>query len=203
MHIMFDVGANHGTDSIPLIERNHDWICFAFEPTPYLIDHLKKQTAKFSDRYHIIPYAVSDYDGEADFNIAGQSDWGCSSLLRFSENLDKIWPGRTDFKVTEIIKVKVITLKTYIDHMSPIPITQIDMFHCDTQGSDLRVLKGMDNYISLIKKGMVEAANKSDVLYKNQNTATETNEYLLSHRFETNIQSNDCFQNEVNILFKQ
>jgi len=203
MHIMFDVGANHGTDSIPFISQHKDWICFAFEPTPYLITHLKNNTSHMSNRYHIIPYAVSDHNGEANFNIAGQADWGCSSLLTFSSDLDQTWPGRTDFKVTETIKVKVITLKTFIDEISPIPITQIDKFHCDTQGSDLKVLKGMGNYISLIKQGVVEAANKQNILYKNQNTVNETNEYLRQNNFYTQIEMNDQFENEVNIFFKK
>lgn len=200
---MFDVGANYGTDSLPIISSNKDWICFAFEPTPHLIEYLKQKSLPFSNRYHIIPYAVSDFDGEADFNIAGQADWGCSSLLKFSDNLNQTWPGRSDFKVTETIRVKVITLKTFIENMCELSITQIDLFHCDTQGSDLKVLKGMQNYISLIRKGVVEAANKKDILYRNQNTAPDTESYLLQYNFNTKIEMNDQFHNEVNIRFYQ
>jgi len=203
MKIMFDVGANYGTDSVDFIEKNAEWVCFAFEPTPHLINHLKQKTASFSSRYHIIPCAVSDFDGEANFHIAGQADWGCSSLLKFSEDTNKTWPGRNDFKVTEIINVRVITLKTFIENMSPIPISQIDRFHCDTQGSDLKVLKGMGDYISLIKEGVVEAANKTDILYKNQNTVADTTVFLLQKDFKTHTIINDIFENEVNIIFKK
>lgn len=203
MKILFDVGANHGTDSLPIIARHLDWICFAFEPTPRLIHHLQTQSRTFSDRYHVIPCAVSDFDGESEFNIAGQTDWGCSSLLKFSNNLDKTWSGRTDFKVTETITVKVITLKTFIEQMSPIAIDRIDHFHCDTQGSDLKVLKGMGHHIGLITKGVVEAANKDNILYDNQNSSKETNEYLIEKGFKTRIEMNDGFNNEVNIFFEQ
>lgn len=203
MQIMFDVGANYGTDSLPIIHDNSDWICFAFEPTPHLIDYLKKSSSSFSDRYHIIPYAVSDFNGEANFHISGQSDWGCSSLLTFSDNLHETWPGRTDFKVTETIKVKVITLKQFIEQMSPVPITTIHRFHCDTQGSDLKVLKGMEEYINIILNGVVEAANKKNILYNNQNTVEETNAYLQQYNFITNIEINDQFHNEVNIRFNK
>ena len=203
MKILFDVGANHGTDSLPIIEHNSDWICFAFEPTPRLVEHLNYYSRGFSDRYHIIPFAVSDFDGEAEFNISGQADWGCSSLLHFSDNLDTTWPGRTDFKVTETITVQVITLKTFIEKISPVSIQTIDYFHCDTQGSDLKVLQGMQEYIGMIKEGVVEAANKKDILYHNQNSVEDTNNYLIRHNFDTKVLSNDQHNNEVNIKFKK
>ena len=126
MKILFDVGANNGSSSLQKIKNNKDWICFAFEPTTRLIQEMANKSASFSDRYHIIPYAVSDFDGEADFYIAGQADWGCSSLLNFNSNLTETWPGRTAFKVTKTIKVKVITLKTFIEQMADIEINQID-----------------------------------------------------------------------------
>lgn len=47
------------------------------------------------------------------FNIAGQADWGCSSLLEFSNGLDKTSPGRTDLKVTDTITVNTIRLDTF------------------------------------------------------------------------------------------
>tara|TARA_R110000765_G_scaffold153731_3_gene256685 strand:+ start:49 stop:663 length:615 start_codon:yes stop_codon:yes gene_type:complete len=203
MKILFDVGANWGTSSLRQIEKNEDWICFAFEPTPRLIEHMIKESASFSDRYHIIPCAVSDFDGEADFHIAGQADWGCSSLLNFNSNLAEMWPGRKDFKVTETIKVKAITLKTFIEQMTDTEIKQIDHYHCDVQGSDLKALQGLGEYINIIQEGEVEAAVKKDILYINQNTAEDTDAYLRKHNFLTSFHSNDKFNNETNIRFKK
>jgi len=201
--ILFDVGANFGTHSLDKIKNTNDWICFAFEPTPKLVQHLLNQSKHFSDRYYVLPYAISDFNGTSDFHIAGQADWGCSSLLEFSHNLSETWPGRTDFKVTETINVKVITLQKFIEELCPIKISHIDYFHCDTQGSDLKVLKGLGQYINLIEEGVVEAANKEDILYFGQNTAIETGKYLQKHKFITYKYSNDCFNNEVNINFKK
>lgn len=202
MNIIFDVGANHGTDSLPIVARNADTVCFAFEPTPYLINLLQQrsQSLNISDRYHIIPYAVSNFDGEANFHIAGQADWGCSSLLEFSEKSKTHWPGRTDFKVTETIKTKVITLKTFIEQMSPLVIDTIHYFHCDTQGSDLKVLIGMGEHISLIEKGVVEAATYDNILYHNQNTVYDTEKYLQQSGFKTSVLA-DGNGNESNIRF--
>lgn len=203
MKILFDVGANSGENSIDIISKNNDWICFAFEPTPKLIEYLTDKTKNISDRYHIIPYAVSDFDGEAPFYITGDYDWGSSSLLKFSDNVHINWEGRPDLKVTETTMVKVITLKTFIEQISPISIEKIDYFHCDAQGSDLKILKGMDKYISLIVKGMVEASNKNNVTYIDQNTYNETNMYLIENGFKTSKTMNDPLENEVNIMFEK
>lgn len=207
--IMFDVGANFGTSSLDFIQSNEDYICHSFEPTPMLSQNLIDQAALrgISDRYIVVEKAVSDFNGVASFNIAGQADWGCSSLLNFSKNLDKTWPGRTDFKVTETINVEVITLETYINSLigTTNEIKIIDKFHCDAQGNDLKVLQGMGAYINLIVEGEVEAARDSSVaLYENQHTISDVENFLLSNNFiVSNVQSNDCHNNEFNLFFKK
>jgi FkbM family methyltransferase len=201
MNIMFDVGANWGTDSLDFIRNNNDWVCFAFEPTPQLFSHLVNVSASFKDRYFVYPYAISDFVGKANFNVAGQSDWGCSSLLEFSDNLDKTWPGRTDFVVTENIEVDVISLKYFIENIVPnIKIEKIDRFHCDTQGNDLKVLKGMAEYVSIIQHGVIEVPQSTEVmLYKNQHSFEEAVEFLQNNGFKiSNINSQ---QNELNLCF--
>lgn len=201
MNIMFDVGANWGTDSLDFIRNNNDWVCFAFEPTPQLFAHLVNASAGFKDRYFVYPYAISDFVGKANFNVAGQSDWGCSSLLEFSDNLDKTWPGRTDFVVTENIEVDVISLKYFIENIVPnIKIEKIDRFHCDTQGNNLKVLKGMAEYVSIIQHGVIEVPQSTEVmLYKNQHSFEEAVEFLQNNGFKiSNINSQ---QNELNLCF--
>lgn len=203
-YILFDIGANYGTNSIDQIRDDINKICFAFEPTPELVKYLNNQTNNFKDRYYIYDYAISDFIGKAKFNIAGQADWGCSSLLEFSDNLDKTWPGRWDFKVTHSIEVNVITLKYFFDEIYPNKIEKIDYFHCDTQGSDLNVLLGMGEYINLIQEGDIEvSANESVCLYKSQqNLKDKTIQFLNMHNFDIiNIYPNDHFNNEYNIHF--
>lgn len=207
MKVIFDVGANWGSFSLEETKKNQNVVVFAFEPTPILVNHLRTSAKEknIDDRYHIIDKAVSDYNGLAKFNIAGQRDWGCSSLLEFSDNLDKTWPGRTDFKVTDSIEVEVITLKNYIENLAPFPINEIDYFHCDTQGTDLKVLIGLGEHIHKIKAGVIEVASNNKVqLYKNQHTMKESKEFLNQHGFKiTRQQSNDIHNNEYNIFFER
>jgi len=203
-YILFDVGANWGHDSIQQTIQNPEIITFAFEPTPKLFDHIKNVIAnnKIEDRYHIYNYAVSDFIGAAEFKIAGQADWGCSSLNNFSDGLEKTWPGRTDFKVTEVINVEVITMKHFIKNICPIKIEKIDYFHCDTQGSDLKVLKGFEEYISIIEHGNIEVPNSESVkLYKENHSYEEAKEFLEQSGFE--IYNTMQQQNEKNIYFRK
>jgi FkbM family methyltransferase len=198
--IFFDVGANNGYSSVPVAQRYPNATVYGFEPTPQLIKIIESRIKELSN-YKLIKTAVSDYNGKAVFNISGNADWGCSSLLPLSEKSKTDWYGRTDMFVTEQIEVNVIRLDTFIEQHD---IQHINYLHIDTQGSDLKVLQGMGRYIHLVEEGVMEAANKDDILYVGQNTKTESIKFLEENRFTiTNIQINDPAENEVNIYFKR
>jgi len=197
--IIFDVGSNAGT-SFGYVAR---W-CFrsqfyAFEPTPYLVAEQKKFTSKFKN-YHLIPKAVAEKPGHAMFNVAGQSDWGCSSLLEFSPGLDKTWPGRTDFVLTDKIEVEVIRLDDFVRENK---IPRIDFMHVDTQGSDLSVLRSLGEEIHRLQAGEIEVpVSKEVMLYQNQHTKEEAYEFLDKHGFEV-WKVEPSSDNEHNVFFRR
>lgn len=191
--IIFDVGANTGS-SCYHYTRNGD-IVYAFEPTPFLIDNYL--TPKKASNYIVVPKAVSNFCGTACFKIAGHHDWGCSSLNTFSDNLIETWQGREDLFVTQEIQVDVITLKEFILQNN---IPQIDVLHIDTQGSDLDVLKGLEEYISIVRSGVIEVPADTEVkLYKEQPSKEESINFLESHGFK--IKSMEYQMNEYNVYF--
>ena len=198
MKIFFDVGAHEGTDSIPLAKQNPDILFYAFEPNPYMVEHLKNKSKDLSN-YIIIEKAVSDYNGKSNFNICTYGPSGVSSLLEFSNTARANWNGFF-LSVDEKIEVDVITLKSFIEEND---IKKIDYFHCDTQGSDLKVLQGMGEYINLIDMGRVEAAIKPESLYVNQNTYIETFEFLVRNGFEILKLEAEGSQRECNVIFKK
>jgi len=198
--VVFDVGANNGSSSIPLAIANPTHLVFAFEPTPEMIKIIQSQIVSL-ENYVIVPKAVSDYDGTAEFNVAGNWDWGCSSLLNFSNKSQTEWPGRTDFSVTYKLNVDVIRLDTFIKENL---INKIDYLHIDTQGSDLNVLKGLGEYLEIVNEGTMEAATSDDILYEGQNKLNDCIKFLLLNRFKVlDVNSNDIFCHEVNIVFKK
>lgn len=205
-YILFDVGANWGTDSLDKTKFNPQVITYAFEPTPELASHLREQSKDYADRYNIYEIALSDYDGTSTFNIADSPncDWGCSSLNEFSDNLESFWPGRPDFKFNRTIEVTVQKLVTWFETTRP-NLPKIDYFHCDTQGSDLKVLQGMGDYIHLIQQGVIECAREAtSKLYKQNHTLQEAVDFLQSKGFTIlGVNSNDIYNNELNLHFKK
>jgi FkbM family methyltransferase len=196
--IYFDVGANDGRSTNALVEQGH--LVLAFEPNPEMIAILKEKSTKHPNLI-VSEVAVSDYKGEATFNVCDKFDRGCSSLLELSEKANTEWGGRYDMIPASQITVPVVRLDEYLIWSS---IPSVEFFHCDTQGSDLAVLRGLGQYIRRIKAGVVEAAAKPDILYKNQNTQVDTVDFLQKNGFEIErIESNDVGHNEVNIYFKR
>ena len=173
----------------------------AFEPIPKLVSSITKSTTHLKN-FMILRNAISDFNGEARFNISPESQYGdfsCSSLLDFSDKSKTDWPGREDFKVIDYIDVDVIRLDSLIIEYK---IPKIDYLKIDTQGSDLKVLEGMGEFISIVRAGTMEAAAKESILYNGQNTQKESIQFLESNGFEiTKIESNDVHGNEVNIDF--
>jgi FkbM family methyltransferase len=198
MRIFFDVGAERGTDSLPIAKANPDILFYVFEPNPYMVEHLKKESAGLSN-YIIIPKAVSNYNGVSNFNINKYGPVGVSSLLEYSSKARENWRGFA-LNVDEKVEVEVISLDTFIEENN---IKKIDFFHCDTQGSDLNVLKGMGDYIHIIEEGQVEAAIKPESLYINQNTYIETFQFLVDKGFEIIGMKAEGSQRECNVHFKK
>jgi len=198
--VLFDVGANWGTDSLSVTRKNKNYKTWAFEPTPELISNLSEKSQNFSERYTIVPFAVSNFNGTSHFNVARHGDWGVSSLLDFNDHIKHTWKGRTDLYADQKITVHVLRLDTWFEIFKP-PITQIDFFHCDTQGSDLKVLDGMGKYFYLIKDGVIECPLTESVkLYKGQHTKEDAYKFLEQRGYE--VYKIESQQNEDNLFFR-
>jgi hypothetical protein len=149
----------------------------------------------------VIPFAVDTETRFKQFNIAGNSDWGCSSLHEFTDDIHQQWPNRPDFTTTHSYVVPTISLYDFCELYS---INRIDHLHIDAQGNDFNVLKSLGDKISIVQDGVVEAANKVS-LYKNVDNSVDVIEsFLIENGFEIyNITSNDVMNAEVNISFRK
>jgi FkbM family methyltransferase len=198
--ILFDVGAHHGQDSLNVTHRNSDVICYAFEPTPELARLLRiaAEARGMKDRYHVFEYAISDFDGEADFHMV-KNDTGSASLNDFADNLKETWPDRNDFVVRGSKKVNVYRLDTWLKTFAP-EITQIDHLHIDAQGSDLAVLKGLGEKLTIVHSGVVEVPQEDNLrLYKGQHTKREAFDFLEQNGFVIDKVTSQV--NEENLYF--
>lgn len=198
MKYILDVGAHWGQDSLYLAEEHKDVMVIAFEPTPELAERLREKCKDFSDRYLVYEDAISDFNGEADFHMV-EDDTGSASLNEFSDGLDKTWPNRKDFVVRGSKKVNVYRLDTWLDKFAP-HITEIEHLHIDAQGSDLAVLRGLGDKISMVRSGVVEVPQSPELrLYKGQHTKEEAVQFLVRNGF--NIIKVVSQVNEDNIYF--
>ena len=200
--VIFDVGANVGSSTLQYaIDYPERITLYAFEPVPQLYEKIAEQAKDFPNVF-VFKTAVSDFNGKANFNVSSASaDHSASSLFEYSDKLDANWgPVKHHFEVTEQIEVDVIRLDAFIEEHG---IECINYFHCDTQGSDLNVLKGMGDHIHKIKEGVVEVAIKYNALYKNQVMIDTMMQFLTDHNFEIiAVQANDAWRNEANIMFR-
>jgi FkbM family methyltransferase len=197
--VKFNIGANNGDGLTDM--ATDDSIVYAFEPTRELLIKFLWPIQDKHDNIFVFPHAIDIENGFKHFNIAGNGDWGCSSLHEFSDDLNEKWKGSWNFKMTHSYTVPTITLYDFCNMYN---ITEIDFLHCDTQGNDFNVLKSLGNKIGIIKEGVVEVAMEVD-LYKNVNNRIEdVTEFLISNGFQIiKIEQNDPYDAEINLHFKR
>jgi FkbM family methyltransferase len=156
--VFFDVGANDGATFQAYLQRYPDSEVYAFEPIPELCARIKSQAAALGQgRVHVIHAAVSNFNGEATFNVSRHADWGTSSLLTFDDAVGERWSGREDLRFSERITVPVIELRSFVRAQG---ISKIDFLHIDAQGHDLKVLQGMGDALRMVEAGDLEAPSE-------------------------------------------
>ncbi len=195
--IKIEVGANNGRDTLKLAQDGST--VYAFEPTHEL---LAKDLWPISSKHkniHIIPFAVTNQNSFQTFNIAANRDWGCSSLYEFSDDIEKKWPNRPDFKKTHSYEVPTITL---YDFCNLYGIDKIDFLHIDAQGADYNVLLSLGDKISIVEAGTVEVADKVELYSNTNNKINDVRKFLTDNGFKIIGEvRNDVVGAEVNIKF--
>ena len=99
--------------------------------------------SKLVGRSAIMPFAVSETNGLAEFSI-NEAD-GTSSLLSFNPvAFDSDWRNVAGLKTVESIMVPTIRLDTFMELMQ---LERIDYLKIDTQGADFMVVKSLGTRI--------------------------------------------------------
>lgn len=78
----FDVGANIGLMSLPLLSTHPDVMVVSFEPSPNSLCYLKRTHAEadYGDRWRLVAKAVSDKPGTANFTLSDVKHGGYDGL---------------------------------------------------------------------------------------------------------------------------
>jgi FkbM family methyltransferase len=127
--VALDIGANQGAHTAVMAEAVGDeGAVFAFEPIPMLFHHLK---ARFNDRpfITILPLAISDTDGTAEFFVNAENVSFCSGL----RNQDEFSRGTS-------VGVEVATNR--LDSLEFLRTRVVRLIKLDIEGAELLALKG-------------------------------------------------------------
>lgn len=177
MKTVIEVGANIGNDTEKFL--NEGSVVYAFEPTPELNVTLKNRF-KGNANYYPVPMAADIENGWAWFNIAGNSNWGCSSIHDFDPNIAEKWAERTDFVVTDRCRVQTMRLDTFIETYE---IQVVDYLWIDAQGNDFRVLQSLGEKVNIVLSGQCEVSYECELYTGVDNTCDSVVDWLRSKGF--------------------
>lgn len=141
-----DIGAHNGESSFAYAQQNPRLKVYAVEPNLRIASKL----VGLLSNYVVIPMAVAERDGSADFNVSAYDQ--ASSLLPFSEDGLRGWDGQ-DLKTISVARVPTIRLDTLMDVLH---IDTVDFLKIDTQGMDLAVLRSAGERLKCVRKIRLE-----------------------------------------------
>lgn len=168
---ILDVGGCEGEESIRYSRLFPNARIFIFEPLPSNQILIKQNLTEYQiEHATLIPMAVSNEDGTADFYVSSghpeyqekELNWDfgnkSSSLLEPEKSNIHNW-----LRFNEKITVNTISLDSFLIQNK---ITEIDFVHMDVQGAELNVLIGAELSLKKIKAMWLEVADVH--FYKNQ-----------------------------------
>ncbi len=143
---VLDIGANIGVISIGLLHNAEFKKAIAVEPDPQnfrLLEHNARQNHFSAERYVCLPFAASDHEGEAEFELS-QDNFG-DHRVRTGFDAPSDEPN-TDERFREsgrgTIRVKVDSLDHMIDGLGADVADDIAVAWVDTQGHEGFVFAG-------------------------------------------------------------
>jgi len=176
--VIIEVGANKGTDTAEFLNTFKRVSIFCFEPDPRAL--LEFESRINDKRCELYKMAISDQNGEIDFNLSDGSSSeikryiGSSSLKKPFKHLD-LFPQVT---FNEVIKVRTVTLDSWVKEKK---INNIDFVWADVQGAERElIVGGQETFLNKVKYLYTEYSNNE--LYKDQPTLKEILNLLPNYK---------------------
>jgi FkbM family methyltransferase len=164
-----DVGAHHGETTLGYASHNPGLKIYAIEPN-------LRAAAKLIGRapnYLVIPIAIAEKDGSADFHI--NEFEMASSLLPLHEAGARSWVGIEPHKVECSVTVPTLRLETLMGFLG---IEKVDFLKIDAQGMDLAILRSAGARLSDITKIELEVEVAPLPLYSGAPSKDEVLRFL-------------------------
>lgn len=148
------------------------------EPNFELIDELRESISKFPMRQQILPLALWDSNSELILNITNNTQ--SSSMLELHQHR-KYYP---QIEVVNSTPVKAFRFDTLLAQKPSVLISDnVDFVNIDTQGAELRVLKGMGEFLRAgCIKGIYAEVNIEE-MYAGIPMVSDIDNYLAEFEF--------------------
>jgi len=191
--IWIDVGAHAGQDTLDAALHDHELLVFAFEPNWALARQIMGRAAN----YVVLPMAVSDTDGLAEFFI-NSSDVS-SSLVRMEQSGLAHWQD-FDLSIKSSVVVQTIRLDTFLQ-VADLPV--VDFLKVDAEGIDLRVVKSAGHRLKDIREIKLEVDTAPDILYQGAPRHDEVVTFMLSCGFALTFTESQNQGRQENLTFRR
>ena len=168
--LLFDVGANEGQTILEMLRTFPSASIHSFEPSPRTFEQLGKQ---FGSRPNIKLYnlALGDEAGQMPFTVF--NDWSVNDSL-----LKPAWSSPANS-----VTVSVATLDQFCEQQS---IEGIDWLKIDTQGYDLRVLRGAQSLLTSGRIRLVSAEAIFNRMYDGQPSLCDLLQFMAGCNYRVN-----------------
>ncbi|GAB4231562.1 MAG: hypothetical protein Tsb0021_10060 [Chlamydiales bacterium] len=170
--VIFDVGTHIGETVASYYKMFPKSTIHCFEPFPASFESLRLRFHQETN-IHLNSCALSDECGVASFNV--NSGKATNSLLDASKNCEK-WVPPGLMLLEEKIQVSSFTLDAYVEKNQ---ISRIDILKMDTQGSELKVLRGARELLTKKKIQVIYTEICFVPLYEQQGSFHEISAFLF------------------------
>jgi FkbM family methyltransferase len=150
---MFDVGANIGILSVPILSLNQGVKVISFEPSPAVRHFLRKtwQNSPFQSRWQIIEKAVGNFDGISHF----------SQHIKLGDDaFDSVLPTNRS-GASNTVEVPITTLDSVWKEQN---LPTISVIKIDVEGFELAVLEGAEVCIQACRPAIITEWNRVNLL---------------------------------------
>jgi FkbM family methyltransferase len=138
---VFDIGANQGQYAEMLrTKAGYKGYIFSFEPNPHAA-RIARERAQGDDKWIVIELAISETDGEAQFNVMRGSQFSSLSTPKH----DDVQLFRKMNAIVETVTVKTERLETTLRRLRDEYGFKRPFLKMDTQGFDVKIVRASAN----------------------------------------------------------
>jgi FkbM family methyltransferase len=168
---IIDIGAASGETTVYFSQIFPEHAVIGFEPTKAEFEKAKKMTAPFK-KILIHQVAIADRNGQGHVHLKEEGH-GAPVII---DPEKKGPPASTAVQEKEVQEVTISTLDSVYSGTQPVLLLKVD-----TRGTELSVLKGAVNTLSLTKLVLIEM--NTDIEREDCSAYFEVDEFLRTHNF--------------------